>query len=158
MPIVVVVHMPTGYTAAFANRLDEDCALRVVEASDGLALGPGLAVIARAGSHLHIGASEDGLRCRLDLRPIDTTHRPSVDVLFRSLAPLGSEVVAVVLTGMGDDGAAGARELREAGGTVLAESESSCVVYGMPRVVKEAGLVHAEAPIEAMADLIAKQL
>ncbi len=89
---------------------------------------------------------------RLDTEPSDSVHRPSVDVLFQSAALcLGERALAVVLTGMGSDGLIGARAITEAGGQVLTESEASCVVYGMPRVVKEAGLSLAEATLAQMA-------
>jgi two-component system chemotaxis response regulator CheB len=158
VPIALVMHMPAGYTAAFANRVDEESELRVVEASEGLVLVPGMAVIARAGHHLRIEARPDSLRAHLDLHPASSAHRPSVDALFESVAPLGAQLVAIVLTGMGDDGTVGARAIRAAGGTVLTEAESSCVVYGMPRSVKEAGLSKAEAPITEMAELLRKHV
>jgi two-component system chemotaxis response regulator CheB len=157
-PIVVVVHMPPGYTAAFASRLDEECALRIVEASEGLVLTPGLVVIGRAGLHLRLEVQPDSVRAHLDLQPTTTAHRPSVDVMFASAAPLGAKALAVVLTGMGDDGTEGARVLRAAGANVLTEAEASCVVYGMPRSVKEAGLSSAEAPIQEMAELVRKHV
>ena len=95
----------------------------------------------------------------LDLRPVEALYRPSIDVLFESAAAMwGSRVIAVVLTGMGDDGTRGARAIRAAGGTVLTESEASCVVYGMPRAVVEAGLSDANAPLTGMIDLIAARL
>jgi two-component system chemotaxis response regulator CheB len=158
VPLALVVHMPPGYTAAFATRLDEECALRVVEASEGLVLTPGMVVIGKAGMHLRIDVSADTLRTRLDLQPSTTPHRPAVDVLFESAAPLGARALAVVLTGMGDDGTAGARALRAAGATVLTEAESSCIVYGMPRSVKEAGLSDGEAPLAELAALIARHV
>ncbi len=119
---------------------------------------PHMAAIARAGLHLRVDVSPDTLRARLDLQPTSSPHRPSVDVLFHSLAALGKQGLAVVLTGMGDDGTEGARAVRAAGGTVLTESESSCIVHGMPRAVKEAGLSDAEAPISDMAALITRQI
>ena len=158
VPIAIVVHMPAGYTAAFATRLDEDSALRVQEAAEGLVLTPGMAVIARAGTHMRVDTSGDELRVRLDMQPIESAHRPSVDVLFESAVPLGERVLALVLTGMGDDGTAGARLLRAAGAPVLTESESSCVVYGMPRSIKEAGLSSAEAPLGELSQLVEKYL
>lgn len=156
VPIVVVVHMPPGYTAAFASRLDEECALRVVEASEGLVLTPGMAVIGRAGLHLRVEVQPDVLRIHLDLQPSTTAHRPSVDVMFESAAALGARALAVVLTGMGDDGTAGARALKAAGADVLTESESTAVVFGMPRSVQEARLSTAEAGIQDMAELVMK--
>jgi len=160
VPVAVVLHMPEGYTESFARRLDSDCALRVSEATEGFVLRPGAVVIARAGIHLSLGqGSGDGLVAELRLAPADTPHRPSVDVLFESAArATGAGVLGVVLTGMGNDGCAGARAIRGAGGQVLTEAERSCVVYGMPRSVVEAGLSSAIAPIEHMANLIQRSL
>jgi two-component system chemotaxis response regulator CheB len=158
-PIVIVLHIPVGYTAAFAARLDSESAIDVVEASEGLLLRPGLAVVAVAGMHLSLAAHAGGTRVHLDLAPLGSLHRPSVDVLFESAAIcLGPRALGVVLTGMGDDGLAGSRAIVAAGGRVLTETEASCVVYGMPRVVKEAGLSEAEAPLETMAAAIAARI
>jgi two-component system chemotaxis response regulator CheB len=151
--------MPPGYTAAFAKRLDEDCAISVVEASDGLVLRPGQAVVARAGDHLKLHRAGSMITAHLEKRPAGTLHMPSVDVLFESVANAPArDVLAVVLTGMGDDGALGAHALSKQGATILTEAESSCVVYGMPRSVREAGLSTAEAPLAAMAALILRHL
>ena len=148
--IAVALHMPLGYTEALAKRLDQACAIEVLEASEGLEFRPGRAIVARAGMHLKIRPGEPAL-ARLDLIPIDKPHRPSVDVLFASAAEaFGEACVGVVLTGMGDDGLIGSRAVRGAGGVVLTEAESSCVVYGMPRAVKEADLSSREAPLEGM--------
>ena len=138
--------------------MNEECALEVVEASDDLVLRPGLVVIARAGIHLKLVRDGDCFRTRLDVRPVGVPHSPSVDALFASVSEGGSDVLAVVLTGMGDDGTAGARSIHEAGGTILAEAESSCVVYGMPRAVVEAGVVDGVAPIETMVETIFRHL
>jgi two-component system chemotaxis response regulator CheB len=108
--------------------------------------------------HLRIHPG-DPARARLGLVPLDAVHRPSVDVLFSSAAEaFGGATLGVVLTGMGDDGVLGSRAIRSAGGVVLTEAESSCVVYGMPRAVKEAGLSDGEAPLERMAESIASRL
>jgi two-component system, chemotaxis family, protein-glutamate methylesterase/glutaminase len=158
-PIAIVVHIPVGYTEALARRLDQVSALSVVEAWDGLDVGPGMAVIARAGMHLRLERRGDGALARLDIRPLTSPHRPSVDVLFESAAEaFGAGALGVVLTGMGDDGLQGARAIHAAGGTILTESQSSCVVYGMPRCVREAGLALAEAPLSAMAAEILRYL
>jgi two-component system chemotaxis response regulator CheB len=155
VPIAMALHMPEGYTEAFARRVDGESRLEVMEARDGLALAPGRAIIARAGLHLTFRASTAGWACSLDALPAETLHRPAVDVMFRSAAAVAaSGALGVVLTGMGNDGTEGARALRAAGGRVLTETESSCVVYGMPRCVVEAQLSNANAPIGAMADLI----
>jgi two-component system chemotaxis response regulator CheB len=158
-PIAIVLHIPPGYTAPLAERLNADCAIAVAEASEGLWLRPGLAVLAQAGMHLRLAVGAEGLCARLDSEPSAGLHRPAVDVLFESGAlSAGNRVLGVVLTGMGDDGLSGSRAVTRAGGQVLTEAESSCVVYGMPRVVKEAGLSSAEVPLDRMAEEIVARL
>jgi two-component system chemotaxis response regulator CheB len=155
VPIAVVLHMPAGYTASYADRIDHDCALDVFEAREELELTPGRVAIARAGMHLTLEIREGSCRTHLDVSPLDTLHKPSVDVLFTSAAKVGRRVLGVVLTGMGDDGLAGARAIRASGGHVIAEAASSCVVYGMPRAVAENGLANQIVPLERMAAAIA---
>lgn len=158
-PIAVVLHIPPGYTEPFARRLDAICALEVREAAEGMELTPGTVLIARAGLHMRVERDGAALRARLDVMPMGVPHRPSVDVLFESAAKTtAAHTLAVVLTGMGDDGLAGARSIRSAGGRVLVESEATSVVYGMPRVVREAGVAEAEAPIDQMAPAILARL
>jgi two-component system chemotaxis response regulator CheB len=159
VPVAVVLHLPVEYTAAFARRMSEQSRLEVVEARDGLELRPGMVAIARGGIHLRVERDGHRLHAVLDPAPASVPHRPSVDVLLESAArAVGSAALGVVLTGMGSDGLAGARAIRDAGGAVLTEAESSCVVYGMPRVVREAELSTAEAPIDSMAALILSHL
>jgi two-component system chemotaxis response regulator CheB len=159
VPVAIALHIPIGYTADLARRLDERSALCVVEASDGLELGPGLAVLARAGLHLRLERGKGSGRARLDAAPVHATYRPSVDVLFTSaVEAFGPGVVGVVLTGMGNDGCAGARAIHAAGGAVLTEAESSCVIYGMPRSAVEAGVSTAARPIDLMAEEILRWL
>jgi two-component system chemotaxis response regulator CheB len=151
-PVAIVLHIPAGYTVPLAERLNLDCAIEVVEASDGSALRPGLALIAQGGKHLRLARSGENVVTRLDQEPVGLLHRPSVDVMFQSAAAcLGSRALGVVLTGMGDDGVVGARAIKAAGGEVLTEAEASCVVYGMPRMVHEAGLSVAEVLLDDMA-------
>ncbi|MEP7049109.1 MAG: chemotaxis-specific protein-glutamate methyltransferase CheB [Pseudomonadota bacterium] len=158
-PLAMVLHIPEGYTGPLAQRLNDECAIEVAEAADGLLMRPGLAILARAGRHLKFDAAGTGFSARLDSEPRQSLHRPSVDVTFESAAAaFGRRVLGVVLTGMGDDGTRGARAIVAAGGEVLTEAESSCVVYGMPRVVKEAGLSAAEVPLENMAEAILARL
>jgi two-component system chemotaxis response regulator CheB len=161
-PVAIALHIPEGYTQSLAQRLNHNSPLSVVEAEDGMALRPGTAVLAPGGSHLEVHRRGDQLLARVLRRsaPRDVDlHVPSVSRLFASAAAqLGSSAMAVVLTGMGDDGLEGAKQIHEAGGTVLTESESSCVVYGMPRCVWEAGLATAKAPLEGMAELIGRSL
>jgi two-component system chemotaxis response regulator CheB len=163
VPIAIALHIPFGYTEALARRLDSISAIRVVEASEGLELVPGLAVLAPGGLHLKLQRSRERagerLLAHLDVDPLTALYRPSVDVLFESAArATGGHVLGVVLTGMGDDGLLGTRAICAAGGRVVNEAESSCVIYGMPRVVREAGLSIAEAPLDGLPALIAQQL
>ena len=157
VPIAVVLHMPVGYTELYARRLNELATLEVVEARDGDLLRAGTVFFAAAGRHLSLVRQEDGsVRCHLDLRPLDTLHRPAVDVLFRSAADtFGARVLGVVMTGMGDDGLRGAAHIKARGGRVLTEEESSCIVYGMPRAVAEAALSDRSATLAQLADVIA---
>ncbi len=151
----IVLHLPAGYTAAFAERLDRESALEVVEAREGLEFVPGRVVVARAGLHLKLERRDAAVVARLGISPADTPHRPSVDVLFESAAAVfGAGALGVILSGMGDDGLAGARLIHAAGGRLLTQSEDTCVVYGMPRAVVEAGLSSGAVAIERMARAI----
>lgn len=153
--VAVALHIPAGYTEALAHRLNEACAVRVFEAAEGAELLAGSVAIARGGVHLRIRQDGSTLTTHLDATPTGSPFCPSVDVLFESAAAaVGSSVLGVVLTGMGNDGVNGARAIQRAGGLTLTEAERSCVVYGMPRAVVEADLSAAEAAIEEMADLI----
>ncbi len=159
VPIAIALHIPAGYTEALAARLDACSAIDVREAQPGLELRPGLAVVARGGTHLRIVKSADTTRFQFDHRQGISLHAPSVDLLFESAVErFGSATLGVVLTGMGDDGLRGSAAIHHAGGTVLTESDVSCVVYGMPRCVKEAGYSSAEAPIENMVAEILRHL
>lgn len=159
LPVAVVVHMPPGYTEAFADRLDRECKVHVVEASDGVRLEAGTVLVGRAGLHLQLELDGAGWKAALGVQPILSTHRPSVDVLFESAARVaGAGVIGVVLTGMGADGLEGARAIRAAGGHVIVEDESTCVVYGMPRSVHEAGLASEKVPLERVVAAILRKL
>jgi len=156
-PIAMVLHIPMGYTASLAQRLDKVSRLEVLEAADGMELMPGRAVLARGGVHLRIDRVGTRLVARLATAP-PREFTPSVDELFLSgAAAAGDRVLGVVLTGMGDDGLVGAREIARAGGALLTESAATSVVYGMPRCVFEAGLGAQEAPLDSMAQEIAKR-
>ena len=160
VPVVIVLHMPIGYTEAYAKRMDEASALSVVEARDGEQLEPGLVLVAPAGRHLTLHRNgEGGTSVRLDVRPLDTPHRPSVDVLFQSAAEVfGDRVLGVVMTGMGVDGRDGAAWIKARGGAVLTEAEETCVVYGMPRSVVEAGLSDAAVPLDRLTAAIMERV
>jgi len=157
-PVVIVLHIPAGYTEALAKRLDKASALRVVEASDGLALAPGLVVLARGGSHLRIVRDGNTLVTQVSPLPI-RPFTPSVDELFLSAAAVaGPRLLGVVLTGMGDDGLEGSRAVAAAGGALLTEAAASCVVYGMPRCVHEAGLGAVSVHLDDMVKEIVRRV
>ncbi len=147
-PIVVTQHMPRGFTANFARRLATRCAVRVVEAAPDMKLLQGLVAIAPGDAHLEVVRKAGALVCRLsDTSPV-SGHRPSVDVMFASVARLAlPRRAAAILTGMGRDGAAGLAALRQSGALTLGQTEASCVVYGMPRAAREAGAVMQELPL-----------
>ena len=156
-PIAMVLHIPVGYTEALAARLDKASALHVVEAHEGLELTPGMAVLARAGEHLAIHREHGALRARLRTQPIGS-FTPSVDELFKSGAEaVGPRALGVVLTGMGDDGLLGSRAIAAAGGSLITEAASSCVVYGMPRVVQEARLGAMSVPLARIAEELVRR-
>jgi two-component system chemotaxis response regulator CheB len=153
--IMVTQHMPPSFTASFARRLDQRCAMTVSEARDGERVLPGHAYIAPGGRHLELARSGANYVCRLhDGAPV-SGHRPSVDVLFRSVARnAGANAVGVILTGMGRDGAAGLLEMREAGASTVGQDEASCVVYGMPKAAFDNRAVEVELPIGRIADQV----
>lgn len=160
VPIAIVLHMPVGYTALMAEKLDEICELEVTEAKEGDVLRAGAVLLAPAGRHLLVRRNREGdLVAALAVQPIEKLHRPAADVLFRSAAEtLHDRVLGVVMTGMGDDGKEGAAWVKAQGGTILTEAESSCVIYGMPRVVEEAGLSDASLPLPQLARAILARL
>jgi two-component system chemotaxis response regulator CheB len=157
-PVAIVLHIPAGYTEALAQRLDRVSQLDVVEAQDGMTLRPGLAMVARGGMHLFIDRDGPVLRARVGARPA-RPFTPSVDELFTSgAAAVGVGALGVVLTGMGDDGLAGARAIAAAGGSLLTQSASTCVVYGMPRCIDDANLGAVSLPIETIAEEITRRV
>lgn len=156
VPIAIVLHMPVGFTELYAKSLAQVARIEVAEAQAGDVLRPGLALLAPAGQHMRLLRRADGaVAVGLGLSPADTPHRPSVDVLFRSAAEVfGARVLGVVMTGMGNDGLQGAAWIKAHGGRVLTEDETSCVIYGMPRAVVEAGLSDRAVPLAGLADAI----
>jgi two-component system chemotaxis response regulator CheB len=155
-PIVMVQHMPEAFTASFAKRLDSLAAVGVVEAQGGERLRPGMAYLAPGHSHLRIRKAAGGFVTELDKSEPVNRHRPAVDVLFRSVADQAEgNATAMILTGMGKDGAQGMLEMRNRGAWTLGQDEASCVVYGMPR---EAALIGAVAEVAPLADLPARLL
>lgn len=155
-PIVMVQHMPESFTPSFARRLDGLAALQVVEAQGGERLRPGTAYLAPGHSHLLIKREGGGYSSQLSASEPVNRHRPAVDVLFRSVAEVaGPDATAIILTGMGKDGALGMLAMRQAGAWTIGQDEASCVVYGMPR---EAAAVGAVAEVAALDDIAGRLL
>jgi two-component system chemotaxis response regulator CheB len=158
-PVVVVQHMPEMFTRMFAKRLDEQCALSVAEAGDRQPLQPGHVYIAPGNWHLSIRRLAHGFESRIDQAAPVNRHRPSVDVLFNSVASsAGAAGTAVILTGMGGDGAAGMARVKASGGRTLAQDEASCVVFGMPKIAIESGCVDEVAPPPLLAERIMQRV
>ncbi|MCB2187913.1 MAG: chemotaxis response regulator protein-glutamate methylesterase [Deltaproteobacteria bacterium] len=154
-PIAIVQHMPENFTLAFAQRLDQLCQIRVSEGQDGQSLPPGEAIIAPGGRHLLLEHNSLGYRVRVKDGPPVNRHKPSVDVLFRSgVNSAGANCLAILMTGMGDDGARGMKDLREAKAFTVAQSEESCTVYGMPKAAVALEAVERVVPLDRMPALI----
>lgn len=154
-PIVITQHMPAGFTASFAQRLNGLSALNVVEASDGLVLASGVAAIAPGGRQLQIRQSAGQIRCIVSDAPPVNNHKPSVDVLFDSVVDqIGAHACGLILTGMGKDGAKGLLALRQCGAHTIGQDEASCVVYGMPRHAFEIGAVSQIVPLPHIARVL----
>lgn len=156
--IVVVQHMPEGFTEMFAHRLNESCAIEVKEAQSGDLLLAGRALICPGNRHIKVRRMPLGNIAVLSDDHKVNGHRPSVDVLFRSVAnEFGPQSIAVLMTGMGEDGAEGMGMIKAAGGITIAQSEASCVVYGMPKAAIERGYAMRVVPLDAMANTIQAQ-
>jgi two-component system, chemotaxis family, protein-glutamate methylesterase/glutaminase len=151
--IVIVQHMPENFTRSFANRLNEICTISVKEAENGDSVLRGRALIAPGNKHMLLKRS--GARYYVEVQdgPLVNRHRPSVDVLFRSTAKYaGSNAVGIIMTGMGDDGARGLLEMKEAGAKTIAQDEKSCVVFGMPKEAINLGAASVILPLEKIPD------
>ena len=145
---LITQHMPPGFTASFAKRLADRCAMPVAEAIDGKQVMPGHVYIAPGNIHLELTRSGSQYFCRLSDGPRVSGHKPSVDVLFNSVAAAaGRSALGVILTGMGSDGAAGLLKMRQAGARTVGQDESSCLIYGMPKAAKLLGAIDAEFPL-----------
>lgn len=152
-PIVVVQHMPPIFTKTLATDLNRNCPLEVVEGCDGMAVKPGRIILAPGGHQMRIVKDLDRTHIQVTDDLPERNCRPAVDYLFRSLAEgFGDRAWGVILTGMGDDGMLGCRAMKQRGSAILAQDEASCVVYGMPRAVAEAGLADFVAPLDGLAD------
>lgn len=157
--IVIVQHMPEKFTAEFANRLNGLCQITVREAKNNDRVVPGRALIAPGGKHMLLRRNGAQYSVEVMDGPLVNRHRPSVDVLFRSVARCaGANALGVIMTGMGDDGAAGLAEMRKAGARTLAQDEESCVVYGMPKEAVKRGGVERSVPLGAIAREIMAQM
>jgi two-component system chemotaxis response regulator CheB len=153
LPVAIVQHMPVGFTRAFAERLNAHLAVQVREVSDGEVLLPATVYIAPAGKHLKIVAEQERLVAALSDDPEDATHRPAVDVLFHSaVRSVGRDAVAVLLTGMGADGADGLEALKTSGAYTLVQDEASCIVYGMPRAAMQRQAAREQLPLGALGE------
>lgn len=153
--IVVVQHMPEKFTALFAQRLNGLCAMQVSEAQNGDRVLPGRVLIAPGGRHMQLVRSGAQYQVQVRDGPVVNRHKPSVDVLFRSVAEVaGRNALGIIMTGMGDDGARGLLQMHQAGARTVAEDESSCIVFGMPKVAIDMGAVDKVIPLERIAQEI----
>lgn len=153
--IVIVQHMPEHFTRSFADRLNGLCAMEVKEAEDGDTVAPGRVLIAPGNFHMLLQRSGAVYKVAVKQGPLVSRHRPSVDVLFKSVARYaGSNAVGVICTGMGADGAAGLKEMRDAGAETVAQDEASCVVFGMPKEAIQRGAAGLVAPLRNLPGLI----
>jgi two-component system chemotaxis response regulator CheB len=159
VPIVLVQHMPALFTASLAEAMAAKCAIKVVEADHGMSLQAGTVYIAPGGRHMRVvdEPGSGGKRIELTSDPPEHYCRPSVDYLFRSLAAsYRASAAGIILTGMGQDGAAGLLAMRQAGATTLGQDAASCTVYGMPREAYRLGAVEVQLPLDGIAERIAK--
>ena len=157
LPILIVQHMPENFTKAFAQRLNDVCQVEVKEASDNDAVLPGRVLIAPGGMHMMLTVTQFGASVQIKDGPLVSRHKPSVDVLFRSVAKYaGSNALGIILTGMGDDGARGIQEMHEAGSATVAQNEATCVVYGMPKEAVKLGAIDREVDLQMIPALISE--
>lgn len=155
--IVIVQHMPENFTRSFANRLNDLCTISVKEAQNGDAVIPGHALIAPGNKHMLLKRSGAKYYVEVKEGPLVNRHRPSVDVLFRSTARYaGANAVGIIMTGMGDDGAKGLLEMKEAGAKTAAQNEDTCVVYGMPKEAVKLGAADQVLPLEKLSQFAIK--
>ncbi|VAW78594.1 Chemotaxis response regulator protein-glutamate methylesterase CheB [hydrothermal vent metagenome] len=156
VPILIVQHMPESFTLAFAERLNSLCKVEVKEAEDNDLLIPGRVLIAPGGKHMLLQATSLGAFVQIKDGPLVCRHKPSVDVLFRSVSKFaGSNALGVIMTGMGDDGARGIKEMHDVGAKTIGQNEATCVVYGMPNEAAKLGAIDDEIDLDEIPEKIA---
>jgi two-component system, chemotaxis family, protein-glutamate methylesterase/glutaminase len=159
IPIVIVQHMPSDFTSLLAERLNTRSSIEIKEGQKGDVLRPGQAYLAAGGKHMVIQPSGNGFQINTHMGPPENSCRPAVDVLFRSIADCyGNNTLAVILTGMGQDGLRGCEAIRESGGTIFIQDENSSVVWGMPGSLARAGLANKVLPLDTMATAVEKRV
>lgn len=155
LPVLVVQHMPEKFTRTFANRLNDLCNVEVKEAEHNDPLLPGRVLIAPGGKHMMLQATQFGASVQVKDGPLVSRHKPSVDVLFRSVSKFsGSNALGIIMTGMGDDGARGIKEMHDTGAITIAQDEATCVVYGMPQEAVKLGAIDHEVPLSKIPEMI----
>jgi two-component system chemotaxis response regulator CheB len=156
--VLIVQHMPPGFTNSLANRLDSISKFTVKEAEHGEEVKIGYAYVAPGDFHLQVSLINDKVTIQLDQGNPVNGHRPSVDVMLQSVARIGLPKVGVIMTGMGNDGAQGMKALKEAGAVTIGESAATCVVYGMPKSAMKLGAIDYEVPLEQIAHTVVQAL
>jgi len=153
--IVITQHMPEGFTSSFANRLNNLTKSKIVEAKDGEVLTNNKVIIAKGGTHMEVVQKDDTFSIRLRDFPKVNSHKPSINVLFNSISKISTQnIMAFILTGMGDDGATGLKKLKENGNETYSQDEKSCAVYGMPNIATQIGAVKEQLTIEQIIEKI----
>ena len=159
VPIVITQHIPAAFSSSYAQRLDRNCQMNVVEAADGMKVSPGYAYLAPGDRHLTFAKSGANLLCRLSAQPPVNRHRPSVETMFDSLREnYTGHIVSVMLTGMGADGAQAMLRLNQAGHSCVVQNEETCVVYGMPKAAYSLGVTAKTTPLPKVATAILTEI
>jgi len=159
VPILLVQHMPSSFTTAYAKRLDQLCQINVKEAEEGDVLTPGTAYLAPGGNQMTVVERGGNKRIHIDNEDLSLTYKPSVDITFSSLVDqYPSQVLAIILTGMGADGCEGAKKLKQSGSSIWSQDEETCVVYGMPSAVANAGITEKVLPLQDFSANILQQI
>lgn len=152
--ILIAQHMPAAFTGAFAKRLDSLCKIKVKEAQDGDTIIAGIAYVCPGGQHISVSVKGALPQIKISPEPTSAIYKPSASILNESVAVMANKVVGLTMTGMGNDGCEGTKPLRAKGGYILAQSEDTCVVYGMPRAVVEAKLAHDIVDLDDIPDAL----